>query len=167
MASIPYHKILVGVDGSKQARRAVIKAIASAKRNDAELIIATVISSDKVVGIGSTRVGFGYVDQSVLDGVKEEFENLVAKYKDMAVESGIKKVQTIVKFGNAKVEIASQLSTHYGVDLIILGATGSNVVERMMMGSTASYVVTNAICDVLIIRTNLDNKVLTKNPKFE
>jgi len=39
----------------------------------------------------------------------------------------------------------------------MIGAIGSNVVERMLMGSTASAVVTNAVTDVLIVRTDMQN----------
>lgn len=156
MASIPYNRILVGIDGSKQAKRAVLKAIASTKRNDAELIIATVMRQS------ATKASFGYIDQEMLDEVKTEFEELVAKYKQAALDEGLKNVETIVKYGNPKTELANTLPLEKGVDLIILGATGANVVERMMMGSTASYVVANAASDVLIIRTNQANEPLKR-----
>ena len=45
------------------------------------------------------------------------------------------------------------------IDLIMLGATGLNAVERLFIGSVSEYVIRNANCDVLIVRTDLDNKV--------
>ncbi|MEL5941041.1 universal stress protein, partial [Tetragenococcus halophilus] len=44
------------------------------------------------------------------------------------------------------------------VDLIILGATGLNAVERLFIGSVSEYVTRNASCDVLIVRTDVENK---------
>ncbi|MBA1394281.1 universal stress protein, partial [Lactobacillus sp. XV13L] len=44
--------------------------------------------------------------------------------------------------------------------LIIMGATGLNAVERMLMGSVTEYVNQHALADVLIIRTDIDNKPL-------
>ena len=41
----------------------------------------------------------------------------------------------------------------------MLGATGLNAVERLFIGSVSEYVIRNADCDVLIVRTDLDNKV--------
>ncbi|MGO2960935.1 MAG: universal stress protein, partial [Lactococcus cremoris] len=38
-----YKKILVGIDGSVEATKAFDKAVATALRNDAELVIANVI----------------------------------------------------------------------------------------------------------------------------
>ncbi|MFD1455626.1 universal stress protein [Levilactobacillus lanxiensis] len=154
-----YKRILVGVDGSRQARRAIDKAIAVAVRNQAELIIVTIMSGGDYVGLGSdTQVGFGYVDQQVMDEARQDLEATVDKYRRKAQEAGVKEVVTSVFYGHAKVDLAKTLPKEYQADLIMLGATGVNVVERMLMGSTASYVVANAICDVLIVRTDIHNQ---------
>lgn len=162
-----YKHILVGVDGSRQARRAVDKAIAVAVRNEAELIIVTVMSGGDYVGLGSdTQVGFGYVDQQVMDEARQDLEAQVDKYRRKAQDAGVQQVVTSVFYGHAKVDLARTLPQEYQADLIMLGATGVNVVERMLMGSTASYVVANAVCDVLVVRTDIHNQAtrLTKMP---
>lgn len=38
------------------------------------------------------------------------------------------------------------------IDLIVMGATGLNAVERVLVGSTTSYVVTHAPCNVLVVK---------------
>lgn len=153
-----YEHILVGIDGSRQSKRAIDKAIAVAQRNGAELIIATVLSGGQYVGLGNTEVGFGYVDQSVMDASRKRFEDLVAQYQQKAQDAGVKNVVTSVYYGHVKRDLAKTLPAEFGADLIMLGATGANVVEWMVMGSTASYVVTNAVCDVLIVRTDDKNR---------
>jgi nucleotide-binding universal stress UspA family protein len=87
-----YKRILVGVDGSRQARRAIDKAIAVAVRNQAELIIVTIMSGGDYVGLGSdTQVGFGYVDQQVMDEARQDLEATVDKYRRKAQEAGVKR----------------------------------------------------------------------------
>lgn len=54
--------------------------------------------------------------------------------------------------------IAKQIPQDKAVDLIILGATGLNAVERLFIGSVSEYVTRNALCDVLIVRTDAENK---------
>ncbi|WP_125546269.1 universal stress protein [Levilactobacillus lindianensis] len=158
-----YERILVGVDGSRQSKRTVEKAIAVAKRNDAELIIVTIMSGGDYVGIGqNTQVGFGYVDQEVMDEARQQWEQTVDAYRQKAQNAGVKQVVTSVFYGHAKVDLAKTLPQEYQADLIMLGATGANVVERMLMGSTASYVVANASCDVLIVRTDMQNHAKAK-----
>lgn len=155
-----YQRIIVGVDGSKQAGRAVKKAIAVAKRNEASLYIVSVLNLNKLIGIGHAQFGFGAIDQEMLDDVKLKMESLVAKYRDEADEAGVQHVEMHVTFGNPKSELAHNLPALFDADLIVLGATGANVVERMLMGSNASYVVANAQLDVLIVRTDVDNRAL-------
>ncbi|GAX01387.1 hypothetical protein C5L25_001040 [Secundilactobacillus silagei JCM 19001] len=153
-----YQNVMVGVDGSKQAKRAVQKAIAVAKRNQATLYIVSVLNVSELTSLGKSRFGFGAVDPEVLDDFKHNMDQVAAKYRDAAVQAGLKHVEIHVTFGNSKLELAKNLPQLLGADLIVLGATGANVVERMMMGSNASYVVTNAAVDVLIVRTDLDNQ---------
>ena len=50
----------------------------------------------------------------------------------------------------------------YHTDLIMMGATGKNAAERLLVGSTASYVNSHAKCDVMIVRTSLKNQPITK-----
>ena len=40
----------------------------------------------------------------------------------------------------------------------MIGATGLNAVERILIGSVTEFVTRTAVCDVMVIRTNLDNK---------
>ena len=40
----------------------------------------------------------------------------------------------------------------------MIGATGLNAVERLLIGSVTEYVTRVANCDVLVVRTDLDNK---------
>lgn len=152
-----YQHILVGVDGSRQAKRAIEKAIAVAQRNQAELIIVTVLRGGQYVGLGSNEVGFGYVDQKIMDESRQRFEDLVQRYRQQAQDAGVEQVVTSVYYGNAKMDLARTLPQEFGADLVMLGATGANVVERMVLGSTAGYVISNAVCDVLLVRTDLKN----------
>jgi nucleotide-binding universal stress UspA family protein len=38
------------------------------------------------------------------------------------------------------------------VDMIIMGATGKGSMERLLIGSTTTYVVNHADCNVLVVR---------------
>ena len=54
--------------------------------------------------------------------------------------------------------IAKDLPKELGTDLIMIGATGLNAVERLLIGSVTEYVTRTADYDVLVVRTDLDNK---------
>jgi len=48
-------------------------------------------------------------------------------------------------------------------DLIILGSTGLNAMERILVGSVSSYVTRNALTDVIVVRTDLNNQAIAKS----
>jgi nucleotide-binding universal stress UspA family protein len=60
-------------------------------------------------------------------------------------------VEGIVAYGSIKDALATQLPDQYDIDLIMVGQSGLNAVERFMMGSVASFVIREARCDVLIV----------------
>ncbi|WP_430622000.1 universal stress protein [Enterococcus sp. DIV0800] len=54
--------------------------------------------------------------------------------------------------GNPKRLIAFDLPKTYKIDLIYMGATGKGALERILVGSTTTYVVNNALCNVMVVK---------------
>ena len=79
-----------------------------------------------------------------------------------ALEGQESKLITVTQFGFGKQIIAKEIPEDNHVDLIMLGATGLNAVERLFIGSVSEYVIRNATCDVLVVRTDLENKLPEK-----
>ena len=146
-----YEKILVPIDGSKEAKLAFDKAIEVAKRNHAKLVLAHVIDTRSL----QTPTGF---EGNFSDEIRKQAENLFAEYVEDAKAQNFTDVETVLEYGSPKVVISKQLTKDYGIDLIMMGATGLNAVERLFIGSVSEYVIRNASCDVLVVRTDLENK---------
>lgn len=146
-----YRKVLVGVDGSKQSSLAFKRAVNVAKQYNATLIIASVLNGDKYVGIG-TAVDAFHVNQvfenDLLDNMREQAESLA----DEARTTGVADVIIDVGIGNVKTKLSEELVEKYDVDLIVVGATGTNVIERMLIGSTTNFVLQHAPVDVVVVR---------------
>lgn len=147
-----YHKIMVAVDGSAEAELAFKKAVNVAKRNDATLLLAHVIDTRAFQSVSSFD---GVMAEQATEMAKQTLED----YKSQAEAYGHDKVSTVIEFGSPKVIIAKELPKEYNIDLIMLGATGLNAVERLFIGSVSESVIRNATCDVLVVRTNLDNEL--------
>ncbi|MFV8213473.1 universal stress protein, partial [Streptococcus pluranimalium] len=62
------------------------------------------------------------------------------------------KVTQIVEFGNPKSLLAIDIPDREGADLIMLGATGLNAFERLLVGSSSEYILRNAKIDILVVR---------------
>ncbi|OJG99988.1 universal stress protein [Enterococcus termitis] len=147
-----YRKIMVAVDGSTEAELAFQKAMNVAMRNDAELLLAHVIDTRAFQSVSSFD---GVLAEQATEMAKQTLEG----YKKQAKEHGCEKVSSIIEYGSPKPWIAKQIPEDQDVDLIMLGATGLNAVERLFIGSVSEYVIRHAACDVLVVRTDLENKV--------
>ncbi|WP_283588253.1 universal stress protein [Limosilactobacillus viscerum] len=151
-----YQRILVGIDGSKQSDMAFNKAVEVAKQNDAKLYLLSVINGERMPSGGPN--GFGFVDRSVYKPAVETMKEKLAEYQQKAKQVGVKEVTMEVEVGNAKVELAESYPAKNDIDLIVIGATGLNVVGRLIVGSTASYTIREAPCDVTVVKTDQNNK---------
>ena len=155
-----YQNILVGVDGSKQADMAFEKAVDTAKINDAKLYLLSIINGERYPSTGPG--GYGFVSHSIYDSAIETMQKKLADYKKKAEAAGIKAVETDVKFREkiADFGFIERYPKENDIDLIIIGATGLNVVGRLLVGSTAAYTIREAPCDVTVVKTNLKNQKL-------
>lgn len=145
MMTQSYQTILVAVDGSKGAELALHKAIHVAKRNKARLVIAHVIDTRALHNV----VAF---DASVYESLEKEAELLLEEYKQEAMNAGLKDVQIRIEFGNPKTILATDIPKETGADLMLLGATGLNAFERLLIGSSSEYILRHATIDLLIVR---------------
>ncbi|EOL44515.1 universal stress protein [Enterococcus caccae] len=153
MLTQTYKNILVGVDGSDQANLAYHQAIEVAKRNNGRVIVAHIIEN-KVY----TMMGYSSLNDGLLDQETENAKELLDDCKDYAKSVDFTQVETIVAYGSAKEVMCQELSKKYDVDLIMVGQSGLNAVERLMIGSVSSYIIRHAPCDVLIVHPEANNK---------
>ena len=110
-----YTKILVAVDGSKQAEWAFTNAVAIALRNeDAELYIASVIDA--------TIATSGLSDPYIFNSFYKRTKELVDSYADAAKEAGLTKVFGIVEQGIPKIVLSEDIVDEKGIDLVVCGS---------------------------------------------
>lgn len=156
-----YQRILVGVDTSPQSQLALEKAITIAVESGAALDIVTVINTEKFIGITQGPMGFGATTPQMLDELTKQLKANLAKARQAAVQAGVTDVQIHLHSGNSKTLLAITLPERYGTDLIIVGATGLNNVTRILIGSNAAYIIRNAACDTLVVRTDQQHAPVT------
>ncbi|MGG5329062.1 universal stress protein [Enterococcus sp. AZ163] len=147
-----YTKIMTAVDGSSEAELAFKKAVNVAKRNDAELLLAHVIDTRAFQTVSS-------FDNVLAEQATEMAKQTLNDYEKYAKNAGCENISKVIEYGAPKLMIATQIPEENDIDLIMLGATGLNAVERLFIGSVSEYVIRNASCDVLIVRTDLNNQL--------
>ena len=137
-----YKKILVPVDDSNQAMNALHEAIAVAKRNEAELFILNVKDETRLRG---TSIALAMSLDEIEEESKQIIKNLTKDFpKDVAF-------QTVTFIGNPKKDIV-KFSEDNAMDLIVIGANSKKLVDRILIGSTTSYVVEKSPCNVMVVK---------------
>ncbi len=139
-----YNTILVAVDGSDASKKALQKAVEVANNYEAKLVITHVIDT--------SAYSPNIVLNTNFDKAEQYAKELLLELKEMAEEAGAKEVETHLDYGSPKAKITKQIAKNYHVDLIVVGATGLNAVERFLIGSVSEHIVRHADVDVLVVR---------------
>lgn len=145
MTTQSYRHILVCLDGSPQADLAFDKGCAVAIRNKAELILTHVIDTRSLQNVAA-------LDTYVFDTLEKDGRQLLETYQKQALDRGVESVRFVLEFGSPKNLLALEIPERENIDLILLGATGLNTFERLLMGSSSEYIMRHAKVDILIVR---------------
>ncbi|UUV98045.1 universal stress protein [Vagococcus luciliae] len=148
LESQEYRSILVGTDGSEQAQQAFEKAVAVAKRNNADIVVAHIIENKLYGG----TMAFSTFSPDIVQEETNQAKELLESYIQIAKDLGYDRVKVTLEFGSPKVMMATELPEKYDTDLIMVGQSGLNAVERLVMGSVSDHIIRTAPCDVLVVR---------------
>jgi nucleotide-binding universal stress UspA family protein len=151
-----FTKILVPIDGSEQSMDAADYAIAMAKRNNnnnIQLIALHVLFSQTGYGY-STNIGLVTPStiNKILEDAKHEAQQWFDKIKEKIYENNIQLKTEVVVSPTSVVAAIVDYAEHENVDLIVIGSRGRSGFKKLLLGSTASGVVTYATCPVLVVK---------------
>ncbi len=140
MDSPPDRLIIVGIDGSEQARYAALWAVDEALRRPATLRLTYVIRND----LTGTLAADEY--RNALDSAKEA----LARVRDAIVRRNPSvPVETSIAQGSPA---AVLLAESPDADMICVGSSGIGRMGRALLGSTAATLAEKAACSVAVVR---------------
>ncbi len=135
-------KILVALDDSEYAFKALRKAIDFAKKENTELIIYS-----------------AYSDLLTVEGLSLQMRESLAQQAEEIVERGkaiAKKAdviaKTVTESGSSAADNIVRYAERNNMEMIVMGHKSRTGLERLLVGSVAVKVVTYAPCSVLVIR---------------
>jgi len=124
--------------------KALMRAVDLSQLEGAELTIVSI--NEKISGVEG-------MPQFIK--LNDELLEMACKVSEKAKEYAVKK-GVIAKFVIMSDESAAnsiiKYATDYNVELIVLGSSGKNTVEKFFLGSVAARVVRHAQCSVLVVR---------------
>lgn len=173
------NRILLAVDGSKNAQRAVGVAAELARKLPADLFIVHVLMHGRPTaelvrmaeiehlvkeahGVISPGVPYGagshltFMQGDASDPRSSRIiavfgEQLVARAKANCAEKGVKNIETSVRAGDYADEILDA-AEDFSVDMIVIGSRGLGRLKSTVLGSVSQKVLHHADCTVVTVK---------------
>lgn len=137
-----FSKILVPVDGSRYMEENIVYASKLARTTESTLTFVHVVTLP-VVAPPEISIDSRPLEQAGLK-ILENAKN-IAKKEGADSETRLGKA-----FGNAAQEIL-RTAEHEGFDLIVIGAKGHSLLDKLLIGSVCDTVMHHATCPVLVL----------------
>ena len=146
-----YKRILVATDGTKLSKKAVTSAIDLAALCGAELVAVKVIPRyPQSFFEGGIALQAGEV-QKVEKQWAEEGQAVVDAVKKLALAKGVATKAITAKSDLISDAILAAAKKHQ-CEIIVMASHGRKGIKRMLLGSEAQHVLTNATIPVLILK---------------
>ena len=134
--------ILVPVDGSEGADRAIEKAVMLAKLCNAK------VNFLYVANINQLAIN-AVLSDAILDSVTKAGNVILERAMEMVPE-GVEK-ESFSDTGSPAVVVLDFAESN-NIDLIVMGSRGRGGVKGVLLGSVSQYVVEQAKCPVLVVK---------------
>lgn len=142
-----FRRLLVAVDSSSKAERALVEAIGLAQTNNAKLTVMTVVPAPS-----AWALSYGYGEPVNLNGLREQAERSYQTMLEAVVESvpdGLP-VTHVLKHGAAGPAIVDEARAG-DHDLIVMGSRGRGGLRSLLLGSVSHHVLQASPIAVLVI----------------
>jgi nucleotide-binding universal stress UspA family protein len=133
--------VVVGIDGSEHARRALRRALAEAKLRGADLVVMHVVPSpnplaDPVLAPTPPREERLSAGRALVDAALAEID-----------KDGVR-IERYAAIGNVARVLCEAAD---GADLLVVGARGLGGFRGLLVGSVTQQVITHAPCSILVV----------------
>jgi nucleotide-binding universal stress UspA family protein len=139
-----YQRILLPLDGSTEAEKALIHGINLANLSGAELILLRIVEPFPPVRSVSPAE-LRTIKEHAKDWAEDYFERIAADLREQNIPH-----ETVILEGRASVMIA-QFAEQNEIDLILISSRGRTGFTRWLMGSVADRVIRGTTIPVLLV----------------
>lgn len=143
-----FKHILIPVDGSPIAARAVDEALAIAEAFESAVTLIYVIDPYAFTGVG-TDLSYGQAEY--LSAATAEAEAALAAARQVFEAHGVEVSSSVVE-GHAVYRAILDAAEAANADLIVMGSHGRHGLEKLILGSVTAQVLSHAHLSVLVVR---------------
>ena len=138
-----FSRILVAVDGSESAKRALEEAIFLAQKCNSKLDIIHVIDDSSYGGDSANTF-------ELLEGLKSRGRRLLERCQSQAATNNVQ-TETLLKLGDPA-QVIIEIANKNDYDLIMMGSRGLSAFKELLLGSVSFKVMHHARCPVMVVR---------------
>ncbi|HVP61869.1 MAG TPA: universal stress protein [Myxococcaceae bacterium] len=129
---MPLRRIVVAIDGSEPADRALALASELARLGEAGTLILVSALSDPVTFAPTPVAGL----EMVLEAEQRGAERDLAERAEYLRAQGLR-VETVIRVG-AAADVVVEVADANGADLVVAGSTGKGALQRAILGSVTT-----------------------------
>jgi nucleotide-binding universal stress UspA family protein len=149
-----FRNLLVAVDGSEPARRAVAAAADYAHHAGARLTLVHVLTRTGRHQVPEELKGFTELEHLRVtehEIIVSAGQEILAKAEQQAREAGVTNIATVLESGDPTAMIAD-LARREGIDLIVMGRRGLGDFAGLLLGSVSHKVAQSVECSCLTVK---------------
>jgi nucleotide-binding universal stress UspA family protein len=150
-----YQRILVPVDGSETATKAMVTALQMARDSGGQMHLVHVVE-------GMTPLAadpYGAYSGEVIEIMRQSGAKILEDALVLAKAAGVPAdTELFDNFGERLADVVADSATRFKADLIVVGTHGRRGLGRMMLGSGAEQIIRLAPVPVLVIRHDESKK---------
>lgn len=146
-----YKRILVPVDGSETATKALISALQLARESGGQVRIVHMVEGLTPMSVDPYGAAWS---GDMIDALKKGGEQILSDALEIARAAGVPADTEIFdSFGERLAESVVDAAQRFDADLIVVGTHGRRGVGRLLLGSGAEQIVRLAPVPVLVVRS--------------
>jgi nucleotide-binding universal stress UspA family protein len=145
-----YGQILVAVDGSRSAQRAVDEAVRIAKAPGGKVLaLSIVLHPARLVDVASGFAEEQTRDSAEHDVATEALADAKARFEAAQVPGSVRAADS---HGEEIAVVIARIAAEENADLIVMGTRGLSGVKRLLLGSVAESLLRIADRPVMLVR---------------
>lgn len=150
-----YKQILVPVDGSETANKALRAALELAKDSGGRVRVIHVIEE---LAYASGYEQFGAYTEDLLNAMQDAGKKILQDAMTRAQSAGVAADNMLFDSVSGRLaEVVATAAREWSADLIVVGTHGRRGVGRMLLGSGAEQIIRLAPVPVLVIRSGTES----------
>ena len=145
-----YKRIVVPVDGSETAQKALVTALQMARESSGCVHLVHVVEGLTPM----TADPYGAYSGDVIEVMRQSGRKILDDALALARAEGVQAdTQLFDNFGERLAEVVADSATRFNADLMVVGTHGRRGLGRVLMGSGAEQIIRLSPVPVLVLRS--------------